>query len=106
MTELLRKAIIDGNDNITINVGAADLRSIIAEMVQDELTRRAQAVEANKEKPTLSRKEAADMLGVTFMTLNRWARDEYLVPVKIGYKVRYRLSDVENILLNRNSTNN
>lgn len=106
MTEVLRKAIIEGADSITINVSAAALRNIITEMVQNELIRTAKAVEASKERPTLTRKEAADMLGVTFMTLNRWAKDEYLVPVKIGYKVRYRLSDVEDILLKHTSTNN
>lgn len=96
MTELLRKAIIDGNDNITINVGAADLRSIIAEMVQDELTRRAQAVEASKERPTIPRKEAARMLNKDLSTLWRWAEDGTLPAYKVGRSVFYKHSDIEN----------
>lgn len=57
-------------------------------------------IEANapKEEIYITAKEAAKMLGVTLSTLWRWDSDKYLEKIKIGNKVRYRLSDVERMI--------
>ena len=57
-------------------------------------------IEANspQEEIYITAKEAAKMLGVTLSTLRRWDNDKYLEKIKIGNKVRYRLSDVERMI--------
>jgi len=57
-------------------------------------------IEANAplEEIYITAKEAAKMLGVTLSTLWRWDNDKYLEKIKIGNKVRYRLSDVERMI--------
>lgn len=57
-------------------------------------------IEANapQEEIYITAKEAAKMLGVTLSTLWRWDNDKYLEKIKIGNKVRYRLSDVERMI--------
>ena len=57
-------------------------------------------LEANapKEETYITAKEAAKMLGVTLSTLWRWDNDGYLEKIKIGNKVRYRLSEVERMI--------
>lgn len=57
-------------------------------------------IEANtpQEEIYITAKEAARMLGVTLSTLWRWDNDKYLEKIKIGNKVRYRLSDVERMI--------
>ena len=57
-------------------------------------------MEANapKEEIYISAPEAAKMLNVTLSTLWRWDKDKYLEKIKIGNKVRYRLSDVERMI--------
>ncbi len=42
----------------------------------------------------LSKKETSEMLGVDPSTLWHWERRGYLMPVRIGTKVRYRYSDI------------
>ena len=46
----------------------------------------------------LTKKEAMDKLHVSSTTLWQWARDEYLMPVKVGRKIYYRLEDINNLL--------
>ncbi len=53
---------------------------------------------APKEETYISASEAAKMLNVTLSTLWRWDKDKYLEKIKIGNKVRYRLSDVERMI--------
>ncbi len=53
---------------------------------------------APKEETYISAKEAAKMLNVTLSTLWRWNNEKYLEKIKIGNKVRYRLSEVEQII--------
>lgn len=57
-------------------------------------------IEANapQEEIYITAKEAAKMLGVTLSTLWRWDNDKYLEKIKIGNKVRYRLSDVKRMI--------
>ena len=56
-----------------------------------------------KQKPEqyLTPKITAQKLDVTLCTLWRWDRDNYLKPVPIGGKRRYKLSDIERILKGR-----
>ena len=45
-----------------------------------------------------SAKKVAEMLDVDKSTLWRWAKVGYLVPINVGGKRRYRMSDVKRIL--------
>lgn len=42
-------------------------------------------------------KEVAETLNVSRCTLNRWNKDGYLIPIKIGRKVFYRQNDINKI---------
>lgn len=98
MDARLLETIIEGNAAITVTVNAADLRSIIGEMMMRERRRISEAIERHKEQPSVTRKEAARMLNVSTETLRQWALSGYLTPVKIGVKVLYRMRDIEDIL--------
>lgn len=41
--------------------------------------------------------EVAKTLNVSRSTLNRWNKDGYLIPIKIGRKVFYRQNDINEI---------
>lgn len=47
-----------------------------------------------------SREKVAEILGVDKSTLWRWAKRGILVPIEVGGKRRYRMSDVHRILNN------
>ena len=60
----------------------------------------ARALYEKKEQPEryLTRKQTAEMLGVDLSTLWRWHKEGYLIPIEMGGKRRYRLSDVKKIM--------
>jgi excisionase family DNA binding protein len=55
-------------------------------------------MEKNKTNEYLTRKEVSEKLRVSYPTLKRW-RDKNLISCyKIGFIVRYKLSDIEKLL--------
>jgi len=50
----------------------------------------------------LTEEEVIQMLGVSHSTLWRWQKQEYLSPVKIGRKNRYKKSEIETLINQKN----
>ncbi len=50
-----------------------------------------------------SREKVMEMLDVSQATMWRWQKSGYLVPINVGGKRRYRMSDVKRILEGDNS---
>ena len=89
---------VSGLGNPIIQISINDLRELVKELYAEERKRTEEEISAHRERPTLTRKETAKLLGVTLSTLWQWAKSGYLTPVKIGTKVMYRPSDVEALL--------
>ena len=77
----------------------ADLRAMISDVVAEQLQK--QQVPTEKEPlKILTRHETARMLGISLPTLHVWTKDGSIQGVRIGSRVRYRLTDVEAALKN------
>ena len=50
--------------------------------------------ETTKKDRLLSKKQVAERIGVDRSTLWRWEKENYLVPIRFGKKVRYKESDI------------
>jgi hypothetical protein len=85
------------NDNASLNVtiNAGQLIEVINYAVS-----KTKAEFETKQDPEqyITRKQAAQMLDVDLSSLWRWDKQGYLVPVEIGGKRRYRMSDIKKIL--------
>lgn len=57
-----------------------------------------QIIADEKAETYLSREKAMEILDISSTTLWRWQRTNYLVPIMVGGKCRYRRSDVNRIL--------
>lgn len=88
----------EGGANVILQVSADDLKEVMRTFYQEEKARTEEAIQKHREQPTLSRKDVSKQLGVSLATLWQWAKSGYLVPVKIGTKVLYKATDVEEIL--------
>lgn len=84
---------------VILQISANDLKEVIQAFYHEEKERTEEAINRHRELPTLTRKETAEKLGVTLTTLWHWQKSGYLTPVKIGTKVMYRPSDVDELLL-------
>lgn len=82
--------------NITIRVGdLIEANEHLVRRTRDELE---QIITDEHAETYPSREKVAEMLDVDFSTLHRWDKQKYLMPIRIGRKVRYKMSDVNRIL--------
>ena len=86
--------IMQAGANVQIVVSLTDLKEMFNEW-QDE---RDKKQPAQKEDVKLTADAAAMQLGVTKISLWRWAKMGYLSPVKAGRKVFYWQSDIDKLL--------
>lgn len=95
--------IQDEKVSIKLEVTGEDLLNFSNDLInraKNELS--AEIAEARKER-YLTKEEVKEICGVCDTTLWHWNRKNYLNTIKIGNKVRYRMSDVRRILEGSNS---
>lgn len=91
-------SLLSADANISVVIFVADLKEFALCVVTEAMA----AKEAEKkEEKYLTPDDVADMVGVSKNTLWRWEKEKYLIPIKVGRKSRYKLSDVKSILEGR-----
>ena len=90
--------IIKTGANFTVSIGINDLKEWHREVIADTKRELEQAVISDKMETYPTPNQVSEMLGVDLTTLWRWAKKSYLVPIEVGGKRRYRMSDVKAIL--------
>jgi hypothetical protein len=83
------------NQNVTISITGEQLAEFASQLLNG-----AREIYETKQDPEqyITRKQAAQMLDVDLSSLWRWDKQEYLQPVSIGGKRRYKLSDINRLL--------
>lgn len=71
-------------------VNKEDLSHIIRDIIADKI----EEYETTKKDRLLSKKQVAERIGVDRSTLWRWEKENYLVSIRFGKKVRYKESDI------------
>lgn len=78
-------------------VSAQDLIDVIDTSVKKAIQELEESISKSNNDNLVPLKEVAETLNVSRCTLNRWNKDGYLVPIKIGRKVFYRQNDINEI---------
>ncbi|MDO3627280.1 helix-turn-helix domain-containing protein [Mucilaginibacter sp. BT774] len=69
----------------------------ISESVRSEIYK---VISAQKpEKTIYTRQETAELLEISLPTLNEYTKQGFIVAYRLGYKVRYRLEDIQKALI-------
>jgi len=86
---------IQNNPNVNITMQAGQWLEVV-----DYAVAKTKAEYEKKKQPEQFRKpkETAEQLGCDLSTLWRWNKSNYLKPIEIGGKRRYRQSDIDRIL--------
>lgn len=84
------------------NVDPEDFKNEILSGVAKQFENFSRNFEPKNPTIWIGRKEAAEILGVTYPTLLDWNKKGILYPFKVGNRVRYRREDIEQILLQSN----
>ncbi len=91
--------LITSGANVAIMVNVADLREFFRECSDERQAERAKhETERVKDSEMLSLYDVMAKFNVSKPTLWRWQKTGYLVPIKIGRKLFYRVSDVSKLM--------
>lgn len=92
---------IEFNPKAVIMIDAEDLLEFVNEVYAAAEVTASAKVKEDHEGETVSRTEAARILGVASTTLWRWDQMGYLKGIHVGAKLYYRKSDVMDLKLNK-----
>jgi len=83
--------------NVIFNITSDDLKEFAKEIILQVK----EEFETTKTETYVSIKKACEILNVVPSTLWRWSNANYLVPVTVGGKRQYKMSEINDILNNK-----
>ena len=83
---------------LTVSIKLTDLVEANKELIEETKRNLQQTLEDAKSEEYLSREKVIEWLEVSATTLWRWEKCGYLIPVAVGNKKKYRMSDSQKIL--------
>ena len=90
--------LLQSGANVTVSIRIEDLKEFAQVLIEDTRKKLEQVIIDDKAERYIEPKEASQIIGVDLSTLWRWAKRGYLVPVEIGGKRRYKMSEIKSIL--------
>ena len=93
--------ILQNNSGVNITINAGQLIEVVDYCVSKTRRELEQQINDAAAETYPSRQKVAELLDVDLSTLHRWKKQMYLVPLEIGGKRRYKMSDVKRILNGR-----
>lgn len=90
--------LLNSGANISITIREADLKSYSEQLINSTIARVKAELETNPREVYYSIEKVCSILDVNRTTLYRWDKRDYLKSIKVGGLVRYRKSDIDNIL--------
>ena len=84
------------------NVDPENFKNEILLGVEKQLEKFAKNFKPKEPEVWIGRKEASEILGVTFPTLLVFNKKRIITPYKVGNRVRYKRSEIEQVILNSN----
>lgn len=87
------KDLLKTNANVAVTINALDLKEAFIAW-----TKEASEQAPKQEETYLTIEEVTQKIGCDRSTLWRWDKENYLTPVRIGAKVRYKQSDITKIM--------
>lgn len=94
----LQNLLKNGNGNVNLTISGEELKVFANYLIDQTRIKLEQAVADEQAEKYLSIKSAAKFLDVDQSTLFRWRKVGYLLPVEVGGKRRYKMSDLKKIL--------
>ena len=83
---------------INLTITAGDLKNFAVELVELTRSELEQTIKESNAETYLTSDKVMEMMKISKVTLWRWKKRGYLVPVRVGGNERYRMSDIKKIL--------
>lgn len=99
-------SMMENGANITVAITLEDLNRFLREVIAETKKELEEQIAEDKGERYLSIKQVCEMLDIDPSSLWRWRKRGYLVPVEVGGKRRYKMSDIRRILNGRAAVSN
>ena len=78
----------------------AEFKTLLADCISESVRAEIYKAISNQkpEKTIYTRQETAAMLGISLPTLNEYSKSGFIVAYRLGFKIRYKLEDIEKAL--------
>lgn len=96
--------ILEKRGSTLLLISADDLKKTIRDTVSEARRILESEVVNGKGEFLLTTNEVLEKLSISRKTLYNWEQKNYLTPIEIGGKKRYKLSDINDILQNARKT--
>jgi transcriptional regulator with PAS, ATPase and Fis domain len=90
--------LLNSGQSINVTIGLSDLKEFTNDLIQKTKTELEAEIIASQAEELKTRDEACDILKIDQSSLWRWAKRGYLIPVEVGGRRMYKLSDLKRIL--------
>lgn len=90
--------LINAGANINVTISLRDLQEWNKQVIAETKLELEEIVMSEKIETYPSPKQVSEILNVNLVTLWRWSKNGYLVPLDIGGKRRYKMSDIKALL--------
>lgn len=90
--------LVKSGMDISLTISAKDLIDFGRTMIKETKDKLESTILSENNEQYLTRQEVSKMLGVDPSTLWRWEKRDYLRPIKIGGKSRYKLSEIKSLI--------
>ena len=90
--------LIEKRPDVTLHIKGGELLELANHLIETTKKQLEQIITDANTETYPNRQKVAELLDVDLSTLHRWSKTNYLVPIEIGGKRRYRMSDVKRIL--------
>lgn len=84
--------------NLSITVKASELKATFVDIVGEAIDRYKREVATKPQEVLYTPKQVCEILSIDKSTLWRWGKIDYLCGIKVGDSVRYRKSQIDDII--------
>ena len=83
---------------LQVSISLGELVNAMRQLIAETRHELEQTIADSKAETYLSREKTMETLDISSTTLWRWAQMGYLIPLNVGGKHRYRMSDIKRIM--------
>lgn len=83
---------------LQVSISLGDLVNAMRQLIAETRQELEQTIADSKAETYLSREKTMETLEISSTTLWRWTQMGYLIPLNVGGKHRYRMSDIKRIM--------
>jgi hypothetical protein len=94
----LKDLLVDENSNFSVTVNLNQLKDFADYIITQTKKELEDVLWEQKQEKYISSKQACELLDIDNSTLWRWGNKNYLCPVSVGGKNKYKMSDINHIL--------